>query len=59
LDIQSHLTISFEKVLGMNKRKKDSVRMLTVDNPLARLWVFAENLEDTKSTPSSVSSKEF
>lgn len=59
LDIRSYLPISFEKALGMNKRKKDSIGVLTVDRPLARLWVFAENLEDAKSTPSSVSSREF
>lgn len=44
----------------MNKRKEVSGRMLTVDRPLARLWGFAENPEDTKSSvPSPASSREF
>lgn len=44
----------------MNKRKKVSVGMLTIERPVARLWGFAENPEDMKSlASSSASSKEF
>ena len=47
-----------------NKDKRKNIpvhaqELLTVDRPLARLWVFEENREDTKSSmPSSSSSKE-
>jgi hypothetical protein len=49
---------------NINIRKKEisecAKELLTVDKPLAKLWVFAENWEDSKSSgPSSVSSKEF
>ena len=55
--------IPFGKAQKINEKKKKlpvhAIELLTVDRPLARLWVFAENLEDTKSSmPSSVSSKE-
>lgn len=49
-----------ENAQGMNKRKKVSVRMLTIERPVARLWGLAENPEDTMSlASSSASSKEF
>ena len=53
----------FGNAKKINKRKKKipvhAQELLTVDRPLARLWVFEENWEDTKSSmPSSISSKE-